>query len=478
VALYVAVYGRGAPRASADERRAGVRGWAAQVLRVQPVVQRALTGLDISGMDLLLVDESDLPDRQVLFATATAPDGTAPAEDAPRARKALPFADRRWTLVLTALPDGQASRGWAVLAGGVALSALGAALLSAASSVRRLRRQVAAARKLGQYTLAEKLGQGGMGAVYKARHAMLRRPTAVKLLRPSDADDRRLARFEQEVQMTSRLTHPNTIAIYDYGRTPEGVFYYAMEYIDGLSLEELVDNDGPQPPGRVIHLLAQVCGALAEAHAVSLIHRDVKPANLMLCRRGGIPDFIKVLDFGLVKELDRGSLPPLSTAGAFVGTPLYLAPEAIQAPDTIDARSDLYAVGAVGYFLLTGMPVFQGRTLIEICGQHLHAEPVPPSRRAPYPLPPALEALILRCLAKDPAARPASALEVQAALQAIVVLDPWRQAEAERWWRERGGAVSDAAQSARAESLKLDDEPVLHTVAIDLRRRKHRGETP
>ena len=477
VALYIPVYQRGAPRATPDERSAGVRGWAAGVLRVGSAVEQTLAGLDLAGLDLLLLDESGSPDGQVLFATPPAPGGAAAAEGAPRVRRGLPFADRRWTLVLTAHPGDHDGRGAAILAGGIALSALGAAYLSASGSVRRLRRQIAAARRLGQYTLEEKLGEGGMGAVYNAEHAMLRRPTAVKLLRPGDATHQRLARFEREVQLTSRLTHPNTIAIFDYGRTPEGVFYYAMEYLDGLTLEELVRLDGPQPPGRVIHLLEQVCGALAEAHAVGLIHRDIKPANLMLCQRGGIPDFVKVLDFGLVKELSRESLPPLSVAGTFIGTPHYLAPEAIRTPDKVDARSDLYAAGAVGYFLLTGAPVFQGRTLLEICGQHLHAEPAPPSRCAPYPMPPALEGLILRCLAKDPAARPASALEVLDALQATLVLDPWRRADAERWWRERGGSLKSAAQGARAGSRKADKEPLLRTVAIDMHRRKPRDET-
>jgi eukaryotic-like serine/threonine-protein kinase len=176
------------------------------------------------------------------------------------------------------------------------------------------------AAQLGQYTLVEKIGEGGMGAVYRARHALLQRPTAIKLLLPERTNELDLARFEREVQLTSQLTHPNTIAIYDFGRTPDKVFYYAMEYIDGISLEQLVDEDGPQPPARVIHMLVQACGALAEAHGVGLIHRDVKPANLLLCARGGAHDVIKVVDFGLIKDTRPHSGPAVTIADTIAGT--------------------------------------------------------------------------------------------------------------------------------------------------------------
>ncbi|RYG65354.1 serine/threonine protein kinase, partial [bacterium] len=247
-----------------------------------------------------------------------------------------------------------------------------------------LQRRVAQARRLGQYTLEEKIGEGGMGEVWKARHAMLRRPTAVKLLPPDKAGAHNLARFEREVQLTSTLTHPNTVAIYDFGRTPDGLFYYAMEYLDGVTLEELVRKHGPQPPGRVVHVLRQVVGALAEAHAAGLIHRDIKPANVLLCERGGAIDVVKVVDFGLVKSLSETALTgelALSNVNVLTGTPLYLAPEAITSPETLDGRADLYAVGAVAYFLLTGRTVFEGATVVEVCGHHLHSKPVPPSAR-------------------------------------------------------------------------------------------------
>jgi serine/threonine protein kinase len=219
-----------------------------------------------------------------------------------------------------------------------------------------LRREVRLARRLGQYTLEEKLGEGGMGVVYRARHALLRRPTAVKLLKGERLGEASLRRFEREVLLTASLSHPNTVSVYDFGRTPDGVFYYAMEYLEGLSLEQLVAEEGAQPPGRVVHVLRQVLGALAEAHGVGLVHRDVKPDNVILCERGGLSDVAKVVDFGLVKDLDAADA--LSHEGMLVGTPLYLAPEAIRSPDT-DPRADLYSLGAVAYFLLTGKHVFR-----------------------------------------------------------------------------------------------------------------------
>ena len=227
--------------------------------------------------------------------------------------------------------------------------------------------------------------------VYRARHALLRRPTAVKLLQPDKAGVENLLRFEREVQLTATLSHPSTVVIFDYGRTPEGVFYYAMEYLDGLDLERLVRVDGPQPAGRIIHILAQVCGALAEAHDAGLIHRDVKPANIILTERGGMPDIPKVVDFGLVKQFATlGSADTATTvvgvtaANTIVGTPLYLSPEAITGRD-LDGRSDLYALGAVGYYLLTGEPVFSATSIVEVSAHHLHSVPVPPVGTEPAP---------------------------------------------------------------------------------------------
>ena len=301
-----------------------------------------------------------------------------------------------------------------------------------------LNEKVREARQLGQYTLLEKIGQGGMGEVFKASHALLRRPTAIKILDSRQVDPKGLRRFEKEVQLTSMLTHPNTISIYDYGRTPDGVFYYAMEYLEGLNLEQLVRAEGRLAPARVVHILRQICGSLGEAHAAGLIHRDVKPANVFLCCRGGSPDVIKVLDFGLVKDLSRTHDASLSTTTAIAGTPLYLSPEAIAAPDKVDARSDLYALGAVGYYLLTGLPVFEADTVVEICGHHLHTAPVRPSVRVGSTFPEELEDTLLCCLEKEPSARPPDALALAERLEAISQQLPWTHAQARQWWEERG----------------------------------------
>jgi eukaryotic-like serine/threonine-protein kinase len=310
----------------------------------------------------------------------------------------------------------------------------------------RLRRSVARARRLGQYTLKEKIGQGGMGIVYRAEHEMLRRPTAIKLLPPGTAGEDNLRRFEREVQQTARLTSPHTISIYDYGRTPDGLFYYVMEYLDGIDLEQLVAEGGPVPPGRAVRVLRQVCAALAEAHGIGLIHRDIKPANILLCERGGFPDIAKVLDFGLVREITGAGDPRLTAENVLHGTPQYLAPEAIRKMESIDARSDIYALGAVAYFLLTGTEVFSGRAL-EVIHHHLQTEPEPLSQRLGQPFPPKLEAVVLACLSKDPDGRPESARALADALHACDDVTPWDELDARRFWQERA-TRRGAAQTA------------------------------
>jgi serine/threonine-protein kinase len=239
--------------------------------------------------------------------------------------------------------------------------------------------------------------------------------------------------------------------VFDHGRTPDGVFYYAMEYLDGVDLHTLVRADGPQPPARVAHVLRQVASALVEAHGIGLIHRDVKPENVMLCERGGIPDVAKVLDFGLVRDLEQASTQ--SRVDVVQGTPLYLSPEAITAPDRVEGRSDLYALGAVGYFLLTGHHVFEGATLVEVCAHHLHTRPVPPSERLGRPLPAPLEALVLECLEKEPARRPASASVLRGRLAALARDLDWSEEDARVWWqrwRARPGAERPAAETLGA----------------------------
>jgi serine/threonine-protein kinase len=323
--------------------------------------------------------------------------------------------------------------------------------------IHNLRREVRQAMRLGQYTLEKKLGEGGMGMVYRASHAMMRRPTAVKLLPLEKAGEASLARFEREVQQTARLTHPNTITIYDYGRTPDGVFYYAMELLDGASLEAVVERDGPQPPARVLRVMEMVAGGLAEAHGLGIIHRDIKPANIFLCRQGGELDIAKVLDFGLVKVVEGTEDADVTHDGVVTGTPQYLAPEALTDPDTIDGRSDLYALGAVGYFLLTGEQVFTGN-IVEICGHHLHTEPTPPSARLGRELPADLEKLVMQCLAKEPEDRPQTAGEIRERLAEIRGFPRWRQADARAWWQLHGEMVGpdDAVHSEITRTLAVD----------------------
>lgn len=319
---------------------------------------------------------------------------------------------------------------------------------------RQAREAALDAKQIGQYTLQEKLGSGGMGTVYKGQHALLRRPTAIKMLSFEKTNDTSIARFEREVQITCQLNHPNTVAIYDYGRTPEGIFYYAMEYLDGIDLQHLVERYGPQPEGRVAAILKQACGSLSEAHSQGLVHRDVKPANLMLNRRGGVPDLLKVLDFGLVKAIDEGRRAGLTAMTALTGTPLYLSPEAIQTPNVVDHRTDLYALGAVGYFLLTGRPVFTGESLVDLCRMHISEAPIPPSERLGQPVDPALEDVIMACLEKQPSMRPQSAREMSDRLDQIAS-EAWTLLDAETWWSRHlrmnskdGGKTSATASEA------------------------------
>jgi eukaryotic-like serine/threonine-protein kinase len=315
-----------------------------------------------------------------------------------------------------------------------------------------LQERVRAAMKLGQYTLLEKIGEGGMGAVYRARHALLRRPTAVKVLASEKAGPAMIVRFEREVQLTSEIAHPNIVSVYDFGRSPDGDFYYAMEFLEGVDLQRLVELDGPQPAARVAHILGRVAEGLAEAHSVDLIHRDVKPANIVLCRHARRPDQVKVVDFGLVKQINSAD-PAVSSENAITGTPLYMAPEALTSPGEIDTRSDLYSLGAVGYFLLTGEPVFVGKTVLEVCAQTLHEPVVPPSKRAHLTLPPKLEALVMACLAKSKSGRPDSAEAFLATLRACDVT-AWPLEEAQRWWTTRGEALERRPAKATTETTR------------------------
>jgi eukaryotic-like serine/threonine-protein kinase len=338
-----------------------------------------------------------------------------------------------------------------------------AAVLAGVTSrtIYGLRREVREAQQLGQYTLGEKIGEGGMGAVYHARHALLRRPTAIKLLTAARGGEAGAVRFEREAQLTSGLKHPNTVAIFDYGRTADGVFYYAMEYLDGLNLDDLVRADGAQPAARVVHVLRQVAGALVEAHGIGLIHRDIKPANVILLPEyGAALDVAKVVDFGLVKELaDGGDL----TQDQIAGTPMYLSPEAIREPDRVDARSDIYSLGLLGYYLVAGRPVFEGRNAVEICSHHLHTKPLPPAEKLGGPVPLKLGALLLDCLEKAPDARPASARELIARLAACDDVAAWTEDDARAWWQRHPPSASRSRAGTR-------DSASLATLSVVRRR--------
>jgi serine/threonine protein kinase len=327
---------------------------------------------------------------------------------------------------------------------------------------RGMQRVALTAKQLGQYSLEEKIGEGAMGRVYRGHHSMLQRPTAVKLLDPSMTTQMNVARFEREVRLTSQLNHPNTVVVYDYGRTPDGVLFFAMEYIDGLSLEALIKRFGPQPDGRVIHILRQLCGSLNEAHRMGLIHRDIKPQNIMLTRRGGLPDFAKLLDFGIAKAISGPDQQSLTTAGLHVGTPLYMAPESIKHPESAGSSADLYSLGAVGYFLLTGTPLFDGGHTLEILRQHVEVAPQPPSERLGKPISRELEALILQCLAKSPADRPASAIVLAEALDRCQTSTSWTTADATGWWNE-----FEAAKAAESPAKIPTSPPMASTARGD-----------
>jgi len=311
-----------------------------------------------------------------------------------------------------------------------AISAVGVAALCS-HVVYDLRSRVASAMQLGPYSLVRPLGEGGMGQVFEAHHARLRRPAAIKLLRGDRISDRALERFEQEVQITATLRHPNTVSIYDYGRTATGTFFYVMELLDGMTLRELVDRHGPLSSARVAFLLEQMVGALAEAHEQGLLHRDVKPANVMVGTRAGLGDWVTVVDFGLAHPIVTEPSEGLS------GTPLVLAPEVIRGGQVLDAAADLYAVGATAYFALTGTFPFEGETVADICAGHLMREVERPSERLGRAVDPRLEAIVLRCLAKDPGDRFEDCRALLADLSRVDLSERWTHDAARRWWSRR-----------------------------------------
>lgn len=318
------------------------------------------------------------------------------------------------------------------------------------------------ARDMGSYVLEKLLGKGGMGEVWLARHRRLRSGAAVKLIRQEvlvqktgrEAHVLR-KRFEQEAWATARLRSPHTVALHDFGVSEEGSFYYAMELLDGLDLEDLIERFGPQPPARIAQILRQVCDSLAEAHTYGLVHRDIKPSNVFLARLGINCDFVKVLDFGLVKTEEVGATR-LTMDGTTAGTPAYMAPE-LATGKSFDGRADIYSLGCIAYFLLTGTPVFEESTAVAVAIAHVQKEPVRPSQRTELAVPPALEDVIMRCLAKNPADRPQTASELARALDDAEGVGAWTAEDAERWWRVHlpDHFTADGTHPAEALSLAL-----------------------
>jgi serine/threonine-protein kinase len=306
-------------------------------------------------------------------------------------------------------------------------------------TIGSLRREAFAAKQLGQYRLKQKLGSGGMGEVYLAEHQMMKRPCAVKLIRPEKAGDpRMLARFEREVRATAKLSHWNSIDIYDYGRTADGTFYYVMEYLPGHNIGEIVQQYGPIPPARAVYLLDQVCGALAEAHSIGLVHRDIKPANIFCAYRGGVFDVVKLLDFGLAKPtMEKNTDAQLTMAGQVTGSPMFMSPEQASGDDGIDARSDIYSLGAVIYYMLTGQPPFTSDNPLKMMIAHASQEVVPPSQLNAE-IPKEFEEIVLRCLEKDPEHRFQDVASLRGALRDLVFEENWTPELAAEWWTCHG----------------------------------------
>jgi serine/threonine-protein kinase len=328
--------------------------------------------------------------------------------------------------------------------------------------VSAMRRESFAARRFGQYQLKERLGGGGMGEVYLAEHALLKRPCAIKLIRPAhEADAHAIALFEREVHATANLSHWNTVDIFDYGCTRDGAFYYVMEYLPGLSIQDLLLRYGKIQPSRVVYLLRQACHALSEAHGLGLVHRDIKPGNIFVAQRGGQYDVVKLLDFGLVKQLtasDAHVADPHAEPGTVSGTPLYMSPEQAQPDSMIDGRSDIYSLGATAYFMLTAQPPFTATELEHILSAHQFDQLVPPHEVDPD-VPEDLSEIIVQCLAKNPADRFPSVEELEQALGACSMADEWGPREATLWWARVIDHTEDETATPDAELVSLD----LHT---------------
>jgi len=433
-------------------------GLAMLILRVRPVIEQALALKTLEQFDVALMDVDAPLLRQVVFKNFKGSPDDLERPGFPVARQQITFADQQWQLIVTpsvgsALAPGRPP--WWILAAGVVLSLLAAYSLAAFMTIGGLRRQVDEALELGQYKLGRKLGEGGMGKVYEAHHRMLARAAAIKLIPPA-ALSGDIGRFEREARATAKLESPHTIGIYDFGKTPDGAFYYVMEFLHGTDLHSFVQTHGPLPVGRAVYLLLQVCESLAEAHAAGLVHRDVKPANLFVCRFALEYDFVKVLDFGLVTsvESDRSgegghsvTSVELTKTGTVLGTPAFMAPEMVNGAD-VDGRADIYSLACVAYWLIAGRFVFDSDHATAMIAQHLAHEPPLLGSLTDADVPIELEDLLLTCLAKAPDDRPPTIVNVQRALTACMSTLKWTAEDARTWWERHPSSGSSSSSSS------------------------------
>jgi CHASE1-domain containing sensor protein len=429
-------------------------GLAMMILRVNRVVTQAIGEERLRQFEVSITTENTTSEPRAVFRSLSARANNERRIDWPSATREIKVSDQHWILDVTPVPDSPLSPGgssWLVLPVGLLLSALLSYGVHAWLAITRLHRRVDAALELGQYNLGRQLGEGGMGTVYEATHRMLARPVAIKLIRTDGAANSQgpggirhelVARFEKEAQATSKLESPHTIRVYDFGQTESGVFYYVMELLNGLDLESLVTRYGTVSPGRCIHFLRQACASIHEAHLSGLVHRDIKPANIFACRHALEYDFVKVLDFGLVKSTrEEDATPAITRAGNVMGTPAFAAPEAIL-NERAEPRSDVYSLGCVGYWLLCGEHVFPTESAAEALVRHVNDAPPVPSNRSQVEIPTDVEDIILRCLAKDPDKRPESAEELARLLGACRDAGTWGKVEAAQWWAAHAEASS------------------------------------
>jgi hypothetical protein len=351
-------------------------------------------------------------------------------------------------ILLGTLPELQAfwaERGGAEVArnhtvwGVTKIAIIGGASALVSKTLYSLTKTAHRAKRLGNYLIHEEIGKGGMGQVFYAQHSLICRPTAVKVMHPNGRDrGTALARFEREIKLSATLTHPNTITIYEVGRTPDHSLYYAMEYLEGLDLQQLVERHGPVSPGRTIYLLKQACGSLEEAHSREIIHRDIKPSNIFLTRRGLLYDYVKVLDFGLAKQIASDTSAAISKTGMLFGTPRYIAPETVYGNEKVDGRADLYCLGGVAYWMLTGQPPFRSESSVEVLIDHVKTTPKRPSEVSELEIPAELEDVVMRLLEKKPSDRYQTARELEDALAAVPLDETWGRDNAEDWWTLHG----------------------------------------